>query len=176
MARACQQQLITYLANGRRQTDIRILAAVVTTKTDAVVSKGANFSIAAVPFSKGTSTTSFSLKVIHEFACWLCGTWGHVSQSPFSLLLLCAVFCDFFRHTVDIQTPPPSSYSTKKLRMTDGPPKFLSTSNKASTRTSLIRGGSFQVLLPDSWVAESAHSVSRRYYSLISCLAWFCSS
>ena len=39
------------------------------TKTVAAVSKGANLSISAVPFSKGTSTASVSLKVINEFAC-----------------------------------------------------------------------------------------------------------
>ena len=115
MARACQQQLITYSANDRWQTDIRIWAAVITTKTDAAVSKGANFSIAAVPFSKGTSTTSFSLKVIHEFACWLCGTWGHVSQSPlFSVAAVCCFFAIFLG-----------------TRSTYRPPKFPLTSNKA---------------------------------------------
>ena len=63
------------------------------------------------------------------------------------------------------------------------PPKFLLTSNKASTshlqdsktypRQALaahsLEGVHFRACFADSWVAESAHSVSRRYYSLIGC-------
>jgi hypothetical protein len=39
------------------------------TKTLAAVSKGANLSLSAVSFSKGTSTASVCCKVINEFAC-----------------------------------------------------------------------------------------------------------
>jgi hypothetical protein len=85
------------------------------------------------------------LKVIHEFACWLCGTWGHVSQSPlFSVAAVCCFFCDFFRHTVDIQT---TQISVDKQQGKHITPPRLQDLSKASTCSSLIRRGSFQGVL-----------------------------
>ena len=83
---------------------------------------------------------------------------------PFSLLLLCAVFCDFFRHRVDIHT---TQISVDKQQGKHITPPRLQDLSKASTCSSLIRGVHFRACFADSWVAESAHSVSRRYYPLI---------
>ncbi len=77
------------------------------TKTPAAVSKCANLSFAAVPFSKGTSTSPVSWMVIHEFACCLCVCEVHSSQSPlFSVAGVCVFLSTFLAlRTVDIQTP-----------------------------------------------------------------------
>ena len=127
-----------------------------------------------------------SLWVCLLFVCW----WSSLfSIAPF--LPGCCVwfFFQFFKLNIRSTYVPLSP--SKELLTTYGPSeslcasrkqahitrfKVLQDSCKASTCTSLFRGGSFQVLLADSWVAESAHSMLRRYYSLIVCLAWKCSS
>jgi hypothetical protein len=67
------------------------------TKTLAAVSKGANLSLSAVPFSKGTSTASVCQKVINELSLPVDFVW-HVYiflNLPFSLLLVCVCVCVF---------------------------------------------------------------------------------
>ena len=67
------------------------------TKTLAVDIKGANLSLSAFPFFKGASKSSFSLKVIDDFASCLCACVFHCSQSgPFSVAGVCVFVCDFF--------------------------------------------------------------------------------
>jgi hypothetical protein len=127
------------------------------TKTAFAVSKGASFSSSAVPFSEATSNSSSSSKVIHEFACCLCLCVVGSSQcSLFSLAAVCGFYCDFFSQYIGLRTDPylpPRRYGRRTYR-----PNFCQTptkcyTKKASTCTCRKRGGSFQGVRLDFWVA-----------------------
>jgi hypothetical protein len=139
------------------------------TKTLAAVSKGANLSLAAVPFSKGTSTPYVSWKVINLFACWLCVTCVHLSQSPlFSVAGVCLFFGNFLAPLmVDIQTPYSVQESMHNVQTVQ---IFVLTKNKASTsvqhRGGVLSGCASQFL--GHWSAVKL----QRYYPSISCQSW----
>jgi hypothetical protein len=78
------------------------------------------------------------------------------SISPFFCCCCVLFFCDFFRHTVDIQT---TQISVDKQQGSKTPRQALAAHS--------LEGVHFRACFADSWVAESAHSVSRRYYPLI---------
>jgi hypothetical protein len=80
------------------------------------------------------------------------------SISPFFCCCCVLFFCDFFRHTVDIQT---TQISVDKQQGSKTPRQALAAHS--------LEGVHFRACFADSWVAESAHSMSRQYYPLIGC-------